>query len=298
MTKLPAKALLDGTKNPETTTGEFRLAMGNIRQFLFELFGDESSDKETARQTLGIDITVLNDGIASKADKQTVEAALDEKADKNDLSLVATTGDYNHLVNKPEKSDTLEGYGIIADNIPTAGSTRPVTSEGIKNYVDHKAATIPHGMQVFTQSGIFVVPEGVTQVLIELCGGGGGGGMYKKWGGSGGTTSFGSLLTATGGGGGGHGNGGSAGSPFGEAGSGGSLPEGEYFFGPPGRMLGYYGRGGNSAYGSVVGSGGSGGWQKAYVNVSPGETIAVTIGGGGAGNGGGNGIAGICTVEW
>ena len=45
MTKLPDKNLLDGTKKPETTTGEFRLAMGNIRQFLFELFGDESSDK-------------------------------------------------------------------------------------------------------------------------------------------------------------------------------------------------------------------------------------------------------------
>lgn len=41
--------------------------------------------------------------------------ALEEKADKKDLSLVATTGDYNHLVNKPEKSDTLEGYGIIAE---------------------------------------------------------------------------------------------------------------------------------------------------------------------------------------
>ncbi|EQM95124.1 hypothetical protein [Oxalobacter paraformigenes] len=52
MTKLPAKELLDGTKNPETTTGEFRLAMGNLRQFLFDLFGDESTDKETARLTL------------------------------------------------------------------------------------------------------------------------------------------------------------------------------------------------------------------------------------------------------
>lgn len=118
MTKLPAKALLDGTKNPETTTGEFRLAMGNIRQFLFELFGDESSDKETARQTLGIDITVLNDGIASKADKQTVEAALDEKADKNDLSLVATTGDYNHLVNKPIVSGMIIMWSGSESAIP------------------------------------------------------------------------------------------------------------------------------------------------------------------------------------
>lgn len=48
MTKLPDRNLLDGTKNPETTTGEFRLAMGNLRQYLFELLGDEGSDKETA----------------------------------------------------------------------------------------------------------------------------------------------------------------------------------------------------------------------------------------------------------
>ncbi len=76
---------------------------------------------------------------------------LETKADKNELSLVATTGDYNHLVNKPEKSDTLEGYGIIADTTPTSGSTRPVTSEGIRNYVDSKVESkiIPRGMQVF-----------------------------------------------------------------------------------------------------------------------------------------------------
>ncbi len=294
MTKLPAKALLDGTKNPETTTGEFRLAMGNIRQFLFELFGDESSDKETARQTLGIDITHLNDGIASKADKQTVEAALEEKANINDLSLVATTGDYNHLVNKPERSDTLEGYGIIADNTPTAGSTRPVTSEGIKNYVDHKAATIPHGMQVFTESGTFVVPSGVTQVIVELYGGGGGGGMFSTLsdysnGSPGGTSSFGNFLTVTGGGG----------APFNQSGTAG-FPTG--FPGVKGAggknvFSNYYGCGGspgNNGYG-----GGSGGWMKNAVAVMPGTSIAVTVGAGGAGGyQAGNGAPGIVIVQW
>ncbi|EEO27800.2 hypothetical protein [Oxalobacter paraformigenes] len=78
MTKLPAKELLDGTKNPETTTGEFRLAMGNLRQFLFDLFGDESTDKETARQTLGIDLTQLNEDISKKADAELVEGVVKE----------------------------------------------------------------------------------------------------------------------------------------------------------------------------------------------------------------------------
>lgn len=80
MTKLPAKELLDGKKIPETTTGEFRLAMGNIRQFLFELFGDESSDKETARQTLGIDLTQLNEDISKKADAKLVDGVVKELA--------------------------------------------------------------------------------------------------------------------------------------------------------------------------------------------------------------------------
>lgn len=85
MTKLPAKNLLDGTKTPETTTGEFRLAIGNLRQFLAELFGDESLDKETARQTLGIDLTAINEKIEKKANTDTVELALKEKADKSEL---------------------------------------------------------------------------------------------------------------------------------------------------------------------------------------------------------------------
>lgn len=53
MTKLPSKELLNGAKNPETTTGEFRVAMGNLRDFLFELFGDESRDKWCVRETFG-----------------------------------------------------------------------------------------------------------------------------------------------------------------------------------------------------------------------------------------------------
>ena len=102
MTKLPARNLLDGTKSPETTTGEFRLAMGNLRQYLAELFGDESSDKETARQTLGIDLAELKSDISKKADQQAIETALTDKADITELSGVAFTGNYNDLINIPD----------------------------------------------------------------------------------------------------------------------------------------------------------------------------------------------------
>ena len=101
MTKLPERKLLDGTKSPETTTGEFRLAMGNLVQYLLELLGEESTDKETARQTLGIDLTRIQADISTKVDRQAIQSVLDEKADKDDLSLVGMTGDYSDLANKP-----------------------------------------------------------------------------------------------------------------------------------------------------------------------------------------------------
>ena len=53
MAILPDKNLLEGTKEPETTTGEFRLAMGNLRQFIAELLGTDSAKKQDARDTLG-----------------------------------------------------------------------------------------------------------------------------------------------------------------------------------------------------------------------------------------------------
>ena len=53
MALLPSKELLDGTKNPETTTGEFRVAIGHMRDYLFDLLGENSEDREEARAALG-----------------------------------------------------------------------------------------------------------------------------------------------------------------------------------------------------------------------------------------------------
>ncbi len=43
MTKLPERNILDGSKLPKTTTGEMKGALGKLRDYLFELFGDDSS---------------------------------------------------------------------------------------------------------------------------------------------------------------------------------------------------------------------------------------------------------------
>ena len=81
MTKLPEKDLLSGSKTPHTTTGEMKSALGRLRDFLSELFGDDSSDKETARQTLGIDLSTL-------ANRMEMETALSDKVDKSELALL------------------------------------------------------------------------------------------------------------------------------------------------------------------------------------------------------------------
>ena len=78
MTKLPEKDLLSGAKMPRTTTGEMKSALGRLRDYLAELFGDDSSDRETARKTLGIDLSVL-------ATRTEVESVLSAKADKSEL---------------------------------------------------------------------------------------------------------------------------------------------------------------------------------------------------------------------
>lgn len=304
MTKLPDRNLMDGTKSPETTTGEFRLAMGNIRQFLFDLFGDESSDKETARQTLGINLAELNDDLSKKADQQTVDTALSSKADITELSGVAFTGNYNDLIDKLEKSSTLEGYGILVDSTPVAGSTRPVTSSGIKNYVDTKVANavVPSGIQIFKSSGTFTVPHGVNCVKVRLCGGGGGGGTVSfsndpKYGGTGGTSSFGSYVSATGGGGGGPDNRWGCGQ-----GVGGDIclygKNGDNRFSPSADdILGQFGLGGAP---HITKYGGNGGYaEKTVTGLVSGMVITVTIGGGGTpANLAGWGSAGICIVEW
>ena len=78
MTKLPQKDLLSGSKTPRTTTGEMKNALGKLRDFLSELFGEDSADKEAVRKALGIDLNVLASG-------PEMEVALSEKAGKEEL---------------------------------------------------------------------------------------------------------------------------------------------------------------------------------------------------------------------
>ncbi len=85
MTKLPEKNVYDGSRQPKTTTGEMKESLGKLRNYLNELLGDDSLDKESARKTLGIDLDELNKTIETKADRDVMLAAIQKKANKTEL---------------------------------------------------------------------------------------------------------------------------------------------------------------------------------------------------------------------
>ena len=85
MTKLPEKNVLDGNKQPRTTTGEMKSALGKLRDYLKELLGEDSSDKEAARQALGINLKQWAEQIDSKADSEEIQSAIQNKVDRSEL---------------------------------------------------------------------------------------------------------------------------------------------------------------------------------------------------------------------
>ena len=223
-------------------------------------------------------------------------------------------------------SYTLASITVDAQGRITAASNGSATSA----YIGARA-------QLFTASGTFTVPTGVTAVKVTLVGGGGGGASYYGGGQTaGGTTSFGAYCSATGGAAGGAGAGGvgtgdliyyGTTGGFGYAastdqdGSGGSGGGGRSnndgfnvgfsasgLLGGTGGVGGYNPGGthysatgyGNGGYGNHAGGGGGGGGAIKWVTgLTPGGTVTVTIGAGGAASVNGQaGTAGACLVEW
>lgn len=178
----------------------------------------------------------------------------------------------------------------------------------------------------------WVVPSGITQVAIEICGGGGGGSTSGVSGNAGGNSTVsgsvsGSLVTANGGGGGAAASGaGGAASGFCVAGNtttttsgapcpspffgGVSLSDALLYFGHFGGLNGVgtgingtgFGNGASNSGGTRKG-GGSSASGSSMITVVPGETLTLTVGAGGAGapsggTPGGDGAPGMIRLRW
>ena len=118
----------------------------------------------------------------------------------SDAAKPVSTATQEALDGKLDKSGgTLTGALTLSGNATTALGAVP------KQQVETLINTAVTGLtsayiggrgRVFTASGTFTVPTGVTSVKVRGCGGGSGGGSSAA---AGGTTSFGSYCSATGG---------------------------------------------------------------------------------------------------
>lgn len=239
---------------------------------------------------------VSNTSDADKPVSTATQEALDGKLDKSGGTL---TGPLTLLTPL-----TLPGYASSA--------MQAAPKEQVETLIDsalagHTSAYIGGRGQVFTSSGTFTVPDGVTAVKVRGCGGGGGGYAINAHGGHGGTTSFGSYCSATGGrSSGSNGTGGVAtggdinldggtrtASAIGLCGGSGMFGGDPYTFPTTG-----YGNGGS--YSGANPRGGGGGYFEKYITgLTPGHSITVTIGAGGTAlEADARGTPGICIVEW
>lgn len=115
MTLLPSKELLDGTKTPETTTGEFRMAMGNMRQYLSDLLGEDSADKAHARETLGAaekycaDAAGTGDAITASFEPEIMQAV-------HNMTVFVRAREANTSAVPSFKADGTNAIGIVKGN--------------------------------------------------------------------------------------------------------------------------------------------------------------------------------------
>ena len=185
-------------------------------------------------------------------------------------------------------------------NITFSDSTTQGSASG--PYVGYKG-------QIFTASGTFTVPTGVTAVKITAVGPGGAGGTNYSGGAAAGNTSFGAYVVANGGGGssyygnnpgaGGTASGTSSPQAFNGSAGGTTGCFGGGAGGPAGALIYItYGYGCGGQNGSNASGGGGGAVAVGYVTgLTSGGSVSVTIGAVGS-SGAGSGQPGIVYVEW
>lgn len=256
-------------------------------------------------------VTVNN---ALKANGHTVNADVPANAKFTDTTYGTVTDSESGLMTAAQKQklDELSNYSLPVASATTLGGVKigdglTITNGILSSSVTGENAT--HGEQLFTANGTFVVPDGVSTLVVTAVGGGGGGGAGGggQSGGAGGRGSVTSsipvpvtpgesipVIVGQGGIGGGYphiaGSGGS-GDPSGDNGT--ANDKGSNYWG---------GRGGagGSKYNSLGGTGGATGNTNNSSNTN--------AGGGGGGGGassfkafvyasGGGGGAGACTAH-
>ena len=186
------------------------------------------------------------------------------------------------------------------DNLPIGTTGQVLTADTtVSPYkVKWASGSVTLNEQIFTSTGTFTVPSGVTKVWVEVRGGGGGGGggsgSYSGGGGGGGQLKMqqlsvtpGASITATIGAG---GNGGASGN---DGNNGNSST-----FDTITASAGNFGRYDEGGYSGMTGGGNGGGSAGAGAGGAASANSGAGGGGGARGSSGGNGGSGIIVVRW
>ena len=294
------------------TEGDFKLTIGKLRMYLDALLGSDGLSN-----TASVKLGAARNAVLTKTENYTATTADKGKVIRftGDIELILSFSDAMSLgngwgisvINDSTAALTIDPYsgelidGVAMFSVKPAGRVE-IVCDGSMFYTASKAieeeeVVIPHGMQVFTESGTFTVPDGVTSVFVQLSGGGGGAAQYTSSGyaNNGGASSFGAYLTATGGGGAKTANG-VGGTPNGvggyQLGSSTVCLPGMNYMAPwgSGKSI-YYGMNGDNP----IWASGSGGYAFGMISVTPGEVVQVTVGGGGSGTYA-TGNSGVCLI--
>lgn len=100
-------------------------ALGKLRDYLNELLGEDSSDKEAARQALGIDLTEIARKIEAKADQKDILEALLNKVDQSEMQD-KTKELQEEIVKRGTPVGSIEYFAMA---IPPAGYLKADGSE-------------------------------------------------------------------------------------------------------------------------------------------------------------------------
>lgn len=115
MAILPSKELLNGTKDPETTTGEFRVALGHMQEYLSDLLGEDSSYKWDARAALGAMEKYCSEA-AGSADELKATFSHPVKKPVHGMTVVVRANAANRTSVPTFKADETSALAIVKGN--------------------------------------------------------------------------------------------------------------------------------------------------------------------------------------
>lgn len=174
------------------TEGDFKIALVNMLSYLTGLLGKDG-EISTARKNLQVPLSATEEkteDYTTTADDTgkvlrftggtaitlTLDAAM---ALGNGWNLAVVNDSSADLTITPYTGDAIDGDSSL---VIGAGLRTTIVCDGTRLMTTFRQVEVDTGnMVAFSGNGTFTVPDGVTQIHVEIIGGGGGGGGSRIW---------------------------------------------------------------------------------------------------------------------